>query len=196
MALSYLIHSDHSRHEDMTLHARQQYVQADNMTDRLAAFQLLVQHPKHDAEDILLDFYQKWQDYPLVIDKWFAIQAMAPRPDTLRHVQHLLVHPAFDWKVPNRVRAVLGAFSMNPTLFHAADGSGYAFFAEQIRKLDDINPQTAARLATPLSRWQRYDKVRQQGMMNALQLLAAKTNLSRDLAEVIQRSYPASPGSA
>ncbi|WP_075322490.1 aminopeptidase N [Acidithiobacillus albertensis] len=191
MALSYLIHSDHSRHEDMTLHARQQYVQADNMTDRLAAFQLLVQHPKHDAEDILLDFYQKWQDYPLVIDKWFAIQAMAPRPDTLRHVQHLLVHPAFDWKVPNRVRAVLGAFSMNPTLFHAADGSGYAFFAEQIRRLDDINPQTAARLATPLSRWQRYDKVRQQGMMNALQLLAAKTNLSRDLAEVIQRSYPA-----
>ncbi len=190
MALSYLVYSDRHREDDMTLHARQQYVQADNMTDRLAAFQLLVQHPLHDAEDILMDFYQKWQDYPLVIDKWFAIQAMAPRADALRHVQHLLVHSAFDWKVPNRVRAVLGAFTVNHTVFHAADGSGYAFFAEQIRRLDDINPQTAARLATPLSRWQRYDEVRQKAMIQALQLLAAKPHLSRDLAEVIQRAYP------
>ncbi|MFA7495290.1 MAG: aminopeptidase N [Acidithiobacillus sp.] len=190
MALTYLIRSDHSAHEDMILHARQQYVQADNMTDRLAAFQLLVQHPHHDAEDILLDFYQKWQAYPLVIDKWFAIQASAPRIDTLRHVQHLLVHPAFDWRVPNRVRAVLGAFSANPIAFHAVDGSGYTFFAEQIARLDDINPQTAARLATPLSRWQRYDAVRQQAMGAALQRIARKSKLSRDLAEVIQRSYP------
>ncbi len=189
-ALSYLIHSDHTRHEDMTLHARQQYAQTDNMTDRLAAFQLLAQHPRHDAEDILLDFYQKWQSYPLVIDKWFAIQALAPRSDTLRQVEHLLVHPAFDWKVPNRVRAVLGAFSMNHTVFHAADGSGYRFFAEQIERLDDINPQTAARLATPLSRWQRYDEARQKGMIQALQKLASKPKLSKDLAEVLQRSYP------
>ncbi|MHB8180222.1 MAG: aminopeptidase N [Acidithiobacillus ferrivorans] len=190
LALSYLIASDHEDHEEMTLHARQQYAQADNMTDRLAAFQLLVQHRHHDAEDILLDFYRKWHAYPLVIDKWFAIQAAAPRPETLRQVEHLLVHPAFDWRVPNRVRAVLGGFAANPTVFHAADGSGYAFYAEQLCRLDDLNPQTAARLATPLSRWQRYDAPRQQAMGEALKMLAGKPKLSRDLAEVIQRSHP------
>ncbi|MBU2718720.1 aminopeptidase N C-terminal domain-containing protein, partial [Acidithiobacillus ferridurans] len=87
-------------------------------------------------------------------------------------------------------RAVLGPFAANPTVFHAADGSGYTFFAEQIRRLDDINPQTAARLATPLSRWQRYDAPRQQAMVAALKMLAGKPGLSRDLAEVIQRSHP------
>ncbi len=190
LALSYLIASESGSHEEMTLHARQQYAQTDNMTDRLAAFQLLVQHPHHDAEDILLDFYRKWHEYPLVIDKWFAVQAAAPRPQTLRQTEHLLVHPAFDWRVPNRVRAVLGAFAANPTVFHAADGSGYTFYAEQIRRLDDLNPQTAARLATPLSRWQRYDAPRQQAMGAALKMLASKPRLSRDLAEVIQRSHP------
>ncbi len=190
LALSHLIASDGDSREAMALHARQQYAQADNMTDRLAAFQLLVQHPHHDAKDILLDFYRKWHGYPLVIDKWFTIQAATPRPETLHQVEHLLVHPAFDWRVPNRVRAVLGGFAANPTVFHAADGSGYAFYAEQIRRLDDINPQTAARLATPLSRWQRYDAQRQQAMRAALTMLADKAKLSRDLAEVIQRSLP------
>ncbi|WP_229066126.1 aminopeptidase N [Acidithiobacillus ferriphilus] len=190
LALSYLIAGDHEGHEEMALYARQQYAQADNMTDRLAAFQLLVQHRHHDAEDILLDFYRRWHEYPLLIDKWFAIQAATPRPETLRQVEHLLVHPAFDWRVPNRVRAVLGGFAANPTVFHAADGSGYAFYAEQLRRLDDLNPQTAARLATPLSRWQRYDAPRQQAMGEALKMLAGKPKLSRDLAEVIQRSHP------
>ena len=190
LALGYLIASEGSSREGAILHARQQYIQADNMTDRLAAFWLLVQHRHHDAEDVILDFYQRWHEYPLVIDKWFAIQAAAPHPKTLRQVEHLLVHPAFDWRVPNRVRAVLGAFAANPTVFHAADGSGYTFFAEQIRRLDDINPQTAARLATPFSRWQRYDAPRQQGMVAALNMLAGKPGLSRDLAEVIQRSHP------
>ena len=190
LSLGYLIASEDSSREGAILHARQQYMQADNMTDRLAAFQLLAQHRHHDAEDVILDFYQRWHEYPLVIDKWFAIQAAAPRPETLRQVEHLLVHPAFDWRVPNRVRAVLGAFAANPTVFHAADGSGYAFFAEQIRHLDDINPQTAARLATPLSRWQRYGAPRQQAMVAALKMLAGKPGLSRDLAEVIQRSHP------
>ena len=190
LSLGYLIASEDNSREGAILHARQQYMQADNMTDRLAAFQLLAQHRHHDAEDVILDFYQRWHEYPLVIDKWFAIQAAAPRPETLRQVEHLLVHPAFDWRVPNRVRAVLGAFAANPTVFHAADGSGYAFFAEQIRHLDDINPQTAARLATPLSRWQRYGAPRQQAMVAALKMLAGKPGLSRDLAEVIQRSHP------
>ena len=184
LALAYLLASDAS-YLDRT---RQQYRQADNMTDHLAAFSLLVHQPDADVSDILADFYQRWQQHPLVIDKWFAIQASAPRPDTLAKAQALLQHPAFDWRTPNRVRALLGSLGANATVFHAADGSGYAFLAAQIRHLDELNPQIAARLATPLSRWQRYDAQRQGLMRQALEDLAGKANLSRDLGEVLEKS--------
>ncbi|MHB8247439.1 MAG: aminopeptidase N [Acidithiobacillus sp.] len=184
LALAYLLASDAS----YLARTRQQYRQADNMTDHLAAFSLLVHQPDGDASDILADFYRRWQQHPLVIDKWFAIQASAPRPDTLARVRALLQHPAFDWRTPNRVRALLGSFGANATAFHTADGSGYAFLATQIRHLDELNPQIAARLVTPLSRWQRYDAQRQALMRHALQDLAGKANLSRDLGEVLEKS--------
>ena len=186
LALSYLLANDRLRWEAIAL-ARLQYAEADNMSERLAAYALLVQDVDHDSEDLIMDFYWTWRHHPLVLDRWFSIQLGRAEPATLHRAANLLVHPDFDWRVPNRVRSVLGAFAANPTVFHAADGSGYRFFGEQLRRLDDINPQTAARLATVLSRWPRLDERRRGHMQEVIAELARKPALSRDLAEVLGR---------
>jgi aminopeptidase N len=123
-----------------------------------------------------------------VLDKWFAIQAMGESLDTLNKVKELLSHPAFSFKNPNKVRAVIGAFSQaNPRHFHALDGSGYEFLADMLIKLDAINPQVAARLATPFTRWRRYDSNRQALMHEQLKRLSILP-LSRDLSEIVAKS--------
>ena len=193
--LSYLLVNDRLRWEAIAL-ARLQYAEADNMSERLAAYTLLVQDINHDSEDLLMDFYQSWRHHPLVLDRWFSTQLGRAEPGTLHRAANLLVHPDFDWRVPNRVRSVLGAFAANPTVFHAADGSGYRFFGEQIRHLDGINPQTAARLATVLSRWPRLDAQRRGHMQGVIAELARKPALSRDLAEVLSRCQDAAASSA
>lgn len=122
------------------------------------------------------------------MDKWFTIQAISELPETLNHVKMLLKHSAFSIKNPNKVRALIGAFCMgNPRNFHAIDGSGYSFLAEILVTLDKINPQIAARLANPFTRWKRYDQHRQRLMREQLERLG-KMELSRDLAEVISKS--------
>ena len=116
--------------------------QANNMTDSLAALGTLAQHdlPERNAE--LESFYQRWQQDPLVIDKWFAIQAGSRLPDTLDHVKTLMNHPAFSLTNPNNVRAVIGRFCHgNSIRFHASDGAGYRFLADQVIALDTLNPQ-------------------------------------------------------
>ncbi len=193
--LSDLLVNDRLRWEAIAL-ARLQYAEADNMSERLAAYTLLVQDIHHDSEDLLMDFYQSWRHHPLVLDRWFSTQLGRAEPATLHRAANLLVHPDFDWRVPNRVRSVLGAFAANPTVFHAADGSGYRFFGEQIRHLDGINPQTAARLATVLSRWPRLDAQRRGHMQGVIDELARKPALSRDLAEVLSRCQDAAASSA
>ena len=120
-----------------------------------------------------------------MLDKWFALQASCERPDALIHVKELLKHPGFNIKNPNKVRALIGAFSQsNPRNFHAEDGSGYEFLTDMLLELDQLNPQIAARLATPYTRWQRLNAERQSLIKQQLERLS-RLNLSRDLQELV-----------
>ncbi len=166
-----------------------QFEQGNNMTDVLAALALLAEsdHPKRD--DVLKSFYERWTDEPLVIDKWFMLQAIPQRPQSLDDVLALKAHPAFKMTNPNRVRSLIGAFAMgNPTGFHRKDGEGYRFVAEQIMELDRLNPQIAARLLGVFGRWRRYDDDRQTLMKSAIERILAMPNLSRNSYEVASKS--------
>lgn len=168
---------------------QQQFSQAKTMTDQIASFALLVNCSQPTIRNQAIhDFYKQWSQEDLVLDKWFSIQASCELPGALAHVQALLTHQAFNIKNPNKVRAVVGAFCQaNPRHFHALDGSGYNFLTEMLLKLDKINPQIAARLATPFTRWQRLDAPRQQLIKHQLACLITK-ELSPDLRELITKS--------
>jgi aminopeptidase N len=168
---------------------QQQFKASQTMTDQIASFALLVNGSNQSAAKQAIDhFYSQWSQDELVMDKWFAIQASSERPDTLLRVQSLMNHPAFSLKNPNKVRALVGAFTQaNPRHFHAQDGSGYAFLRDMLVTLDKINPQVAARLATPFTRWQRFDASRQALMLSQLKNLAA-LDLSADLGELVSKS--------
>lgn len=168
---------------------QQQFAAARTMTDQMASFSLLVNcSNKANRQQAIDNFYKQWSKDDLVLDKWFSLQASSELPDTLNQVKQLLEHPEFSIKNPNKVRALIGVFCMaNPRNFHAPDGSGYVFLGEMLSRLDKINSQIAARLATPFTRWQRYDKPRQAMMKQQLELLA-QLELSRDLREVVTKS--------
>jgi len=176
--------------EDQTLAiCEQQFSQARTMTDQIASFALLVNSSQEAARTQAINgFYQQWAHNDLVLDKWFSLQAGCELPGTLARVQTLLSHPAFNIKNPNKVRALVGAFTQgNPRHFHAIDGSGYAFLYDMLLTMDAINPQIAARLATPFTRWQRLDSQRQELMKHQLTRLAS-ADLSRDLRELVSKS--------
>ena len=165
---------------------------ASNMTDRMAALGMLSALQTAERERALASFYERYKHDHLVANKWLAVQAASPLPGTLKLVQGLLTHPAFDLKNPNKVRAVIGTFAMaNPVNFHAADGAGYDFLAEQIIAIDGFNPQTAARMVAPLARWKRFDRARQEKIRAALQRLVAKPGLSSDVRELTTKSLVA-----
>lgn len=168
---------------------KQQFASAQTMTDQMASCALLVNCTNASVkEQALNSFYKQWSKEELVLDKWFALQAVCESPDTLKQVKQLLNHSAFSLKNPNKVRSLVGAFcSANPRNFHALDGTGYVFLSDMLIALDKINPQIAARLATPFTRWQRFDKSRQALMKSELQKLS-KLILSRDLREVVDKS--------
>lgn len=166
-----------------------QFQTAKNMTDQIAALSAIVNgnHPGKTAS--LNDFYRQWQNEALVIDKWFALQASGSAPDTFNTVMKLLQHPAFDLKNPNRVRSLVGAFSQaNPLHFHAANGSGYQFLADQIIALNLLNPQVASRMLSALIQWRRYDEGRQQLMKAQLERIIATDSISKDVYEVASKS--------
>ena len=167
----------------------EQFSKAQTMTDQIASLALLVNSTQTTSREKAIDqFYHQWKKEELVLDKWFALQASNELPDALATVKALLSHPDFNIKNPNKVRAVIGAFTQgNPRHFHAKDGSGYAFLTDMLLTLDKINPQITARLATPFTRWQRLDKGRQDEMKQQLKTLAAN-NLSRDLRELVEKS--------
>jgi aminopeptidase N len=128
-----------------------------------------------------------------VVDKWFSVQASSSLPATLEEVKRLLGHPAFELSNPNRFRSLVGVFSQaNQVGFHAANGSGYRFFGEQLRRLIPVNPQVAARLLTPLTRWKRYDSARQTLMLQELRRIQAMPELPRDVYEVVEKSLAGS----
>jgi aminopeptidase N len=165
-----------------------QYENANNMTDRLAALTALVNGDLPGKDAALADFYAEFERDALVVDKWFSLQAMSRNTDVAA-LRELMKHPAFTLKNPNRARSLIFSFcNANPSQFHAPDGSGYEFWADQVIALNTINPQVAARLARSLDRWRKYD-VALQGMMRAaLQRVADTRALSKDVLEVITKS--------
>ncbi|MDE2582350.1 MAG: aminopeptidase N [Rhodospirillales bacterium] len=172
--------------------AKAQADRGANMTDVLAALSLLASVACPERAAALAAFYAKWHADALVLDKWFAIQAMSALPDTLAAVRALAAHPDFDLRNPNRVRALVGSFSAaNQVRFHAASGAGYAFLAETILALDAANPQVAARLVAPLGQWRRMDAARQERMRAELQRILAASGLSRNTREMAERSAAA-----
>jgi aminopeptidase N len=169
--------------------AEAQFAAQRNMTDVLAALRILANVEGPARETALAAFYERWAHEDLVIDNWFQIQAMSSLPGTIDHVRALTQHPAFDQRNPNRVRALIGGFSMaNPAKFHDASGSGYAFLAEQVQQLDAINGQMAARMVVPLGTWRRQDAARQALMKQALEQILATENLSKGTFEMATKS--------
>jgi aminopeptidase N len=168
--------------------ALDQFRAAGNMTDMLAALSLLSDRPESQREDAFAEFYERWRGEPLVVDKWFALQAMSRLPDTLASVRRLLDHPAFTYGNPNRVYALIANFAAaNPVRFHAADGSGYRFLADQVLILDPRNPQVASRILTPLGRWRRQSPERRELMKSELQRILAAPQLSKQTYEIASK---------
>jgi aminopeptidase N len=169
-----------------------QFQHADNMTDTLAALVALADSDSSQRETALAAFYQHWQNDPLVLDKWLALQATAARPDTLEQVKLLLEHPAFNLRNPNKVRALIGAFAHgNPAGFHAENGRGYQFIAEQVIELDALNPQIAARLVAAFNRWRKFGAPRQNQMLEQLRRIADTRKLSANVREIVEKCLPA-----
>lgn len=162
---------------------------SDNMTDTLAAIRGLIFADSPRVGEVLAAFESKWIDDTLVMDKWFIMQAVKPGDDTVNRVRELMQHPAFSIRNPNKVRALIGAFSMlNPTGFHAADGSAYRFHADRVLELDPINPQMAARMAAAFNRWKRYDESRKALMKAELQRISSASTLSGDVTEIVNNA--------
>ena len=186
LCLGYLMELDDAEVRALCI---AQFDTADNMTDSMAALSALANAEGSGRESALQTFYEKWQDEPLVLDKWFAVQASSRLPDTLSAVKRLMRHPAFTLKNPNRVRSVVSSFCHgNQVRFHAADGSGYAFAADQIIAIDSLNPQVAARLARSFDRWRKFDRARREQAQAALERVRGTAGLSKDTFEVVTRA--------
>lgn len=166
----------------------EQLQQANNMTDEVSALAAIANTSSTERDNALNHFYQKWQSDPLVIDKWFIINARSEAPDTFNKVKSLIKHPAFNIKNPNKVRSLLGAFTGNMQYFHAANGEGYAFIADQIIELNAINSMIAARLLEPFTRWRKYDANRQNLMKSQLERIANTPKLAKDIYEVVSKT--------
>ena len=139
--------------------AAKQYQAADNMTDRMAALATLSLHDVPERQAALDDFYNRYKDDPLIIDKWFVLQATTPDPKTLDRVKALTAHPAFSMSNPNRVRSLITSFAAgNPTQFNRADGAGYEFIADKILAIDPNNPQVASRMSTAFKSWRALER--------------------------------------
>lgn len=186
ICLAYLMSNSD---EDMANFCLTKLKTADNMTSASAALTVLVHSDSALREDALAFFYERWQHEALVLDKWFTVQASAPQADTLEVVNRLLAHKDFSMTNPNRVRSVIGVFChANHRNFHAANGKGYEFAADQIIQLDPTNAQIAARMARCFDRWRKFDGVRQQHAERALTRIIDLPGLSKDTLEVVSRA--------
>ncbi len=171
-------------------HAHALFDGADNMTIEFAALSVGARLKR--GQELLDAFYTRHADDHLLVDKWFAVQALMPRAKSAQIVRKLSLHPAFNFKTPNRVYALLRNFiGGNPTGFHAADGSGYRLGADVIIALDAINPQVASRLATGFRSWRMFDVTRRAHAQKQMQRILARKNLSRDVFEIISRTLKA-----
>ncbi len=186
VCLAYL-----GRIDDSAIHAQcfEQYQQANNMTDALAALTVLVDIDCPQRNASLQHFHDRWQHDTLVMDKWFALQAASSLPDTLQQVEQLMQHRLFDLRNPNKVRSLVGSFAMrNPLHYHAADGSGYAFLADRVLELNATNPQVAARIVRPLMNWRHFEIGRSNLMKAQLERIQTHDGLSVDVLEIVTKS--------
>jgi len=168
--------------------AKAQFDNAENMTDRQGALAVLVALEAPERQAALDAFYDRFKRDPLVLDKWFALQAAAQRADTVERVEQLAKHPDFTMANPNRLRALAGNFGANQWAFHDISGRGYAFLADMVLAADALNPQVAARLITPFGRWRRFEATRAALMREALERIVAKPGLSKDVFEQASKS--------
>jgi aminopeptidase N len=182
LALSYLVEIGQSKL------AYEQFRSADNMTDTMAALAALANVECPERLPALESFYAHWQHDALVVDKWLAVQATSRLPGTLARVNELLSHPAFDIKVPNKVYALIRAFAANHVRFHAADGSGYTFLADQVIALNKLNPQVAARMARGSDRWKKFDEGRKAKARAQLARIRDTQGLTKDVAEIVTKA--------
>jgi aminopeptidase N len=186
LALSYLVSAQDAQAIEF---AFQQFNHATNMTDRMAALGVLV-HETHGTRtsDVLSAFYENWQHDPLVIDKWFAVQASSAQT-SIEDLIGLMAHPAFTLRNPNRARSVIFQFCVaNLRGLHAADGSGYRYWADQVLSLDALNPEIAARLARAFDHWARFIPTARDQMQRELKRVADEPNLSRNTLEIISKA--------
>lgn len=188
VALGYLALLDDPELTELALH---EYRTAANMTEQFAALAAIAQIPGKTRDDVLADFYSKWQQDFLVVNKWFALQAMADIPQNVENVRNLLNHPAFDLRNPNKVYSLIGGFCGSPVNFHAKDGSGYKFLGEMVVQLDKINPQVASRMVSAFSRWKRYDDTRKSLAKAQLEMIVACNGLSENVYEIASKSLAA-----
>jgi aminopeptidase N len=175
--------------EEAIARAVAQYRNADNMTDRMAALETLAAHDLPERAEALDDFYRRYAEDPLVIDKWFSLQAMIPEPATLDRVRALTKHPAFSAGNPNRIRALIGSFAQaNHTQFNRSDGAGYDFVADFVLEVDPKNPQVAARLMGSFRSWRALEAERRQRAEATLRRVTAAPGLSRDVQDIVART--------
>ncbi|MEW6445940.1 MAG: aminopeptidase N [Pseudomonadota bacterium] len=185
LSLNLLMALGNESHHALASH---QFRAGGNMTDVLAALQVLAHTDCADRREVLDTFEQRWINEALVMDKWFSIQATSPLDGALDEVKRLMGHPAFSLGNPNKARALIGGFARaNPVGFHAHDGSGYRFVAEQVLALDALNPQVSARMAGAFQQWRRFDAHRRESMRATLRDMAAGS-ISLELREVVEKS--------
>jgi len=184
-----LMYLTYAKHPEAKTLAYNQLMHAKNMTDEAAALAMLMYFDETTYNEATQQFYQKWQNDDLVLDKWFATQAISPLPSTLEKIKKLLEHPKFDKKNPNKIKALLGSFWMNnPRLFHALDGSGYQFFVPLILAFDQHNAFTSVSLVRSMINWKQFDAQRQILMKNALETILKEKTISKDLYEIVSKS--------
>jgi aminopeptidase N len=174
--------------EDASAMALRQFQEADNMTDRLGGLGTLVNSMAPERETALSGFYERYRHNALVLDKWFTAQALSMRDDAVDEVYRLAEHPDFTMTNPNRLRSLVGAFTVNQRNFHHPSGRGYRFLADMIMAADKLNPQTAAKLVPPLGRWRRFDSSRSALMRAELERIVASPGVSKDVFEQASKS--------
>ncbi|MCO7206455.1 aminopeptidase N [Pseudoalteromonas sp. B5MOD-1] len=185
LCLHYLAKTNHSDVNGLI----EESAHSNNMTNALAALSAVVKANHSLCDTLLTEFDAKWRHDVLVMDKWFALQAMKDSASSISDIKALYDHPSFDFGNPNRVRALVGSFShFNITQFHRADGEGYQLLGDLLVKLNDINPQNASRMLTPFMSWKRYDENRSAAMKAQLQRLADLDGLSDDLFEKVEKA--------
>ncbi|XP_030454061.1 puromycin-sensitive aminopeptidase [Syzygium oleosum] len=187
-ALSYLAALDDPECTALAMH---EYKTATNLTEQFASLAAIALNTSKTREEVLADFYSKWEHDFLVVNKWFALQAMSDIPGNVENVRNLLNHPAFDLRNPNKVYSLIGGFCGSPVNFHAKDGSGYKFLGEVVVQLDKINPQVASRMVSAFSRWKRYDETRQNLAKAQLEMIMSTNGLSENVFEIASKSLAA-----